>query len=240
MSTNIQLCRSLLCCQLKWLKNVFVYGNHTLDFLLSGRKKVFKLLKAHTRILTLSNLSLFRMCCATKRVPSIVFSTSRNIGLSNVGLMPSTTQHDGLKSPLPVGLNSSSSPPGNGNAGNGGSPKHGPTPPDAATSNLDGITKRAKSTKHQKYKFIELEIPLELCLTKNKMRNPFCLCDGGKKPQSLNMLLLEGVCVDTYLAAHSRWCCNRVWIYLRLEGNETHRLRLLVDRYHHRVVDCLF
>lgn len=94
----------------------------------------------HVVVLTLSNLSLFRMCCATKRVPSIVFSTSRNVGLSNVGLMPSTKQHDGLKSPFPVGLNSSSSPPGNGNAGNGGSPKQGPTPPDAATSNLDGIT----------------------------------------------------------------------------------------------------
>lgn len=57
-------------------------------------------------------------------------------GLSNVGL--TSAQHDGLISPLPVGLKSSSSPPGKGSAGNGGSPKHGPTPPEAATSKREG------------------------------------------------------------------------------------------------------
>lgn len=151
------------------------------------------------------------MCCATKRVPSIVFSTSRSVGLSNVGLMPSTTQHDGLSSPFPVGLNSSSSPPGNGNAGNGGSPKQGPTPPDAATSNLDGITKPGE---------------------KQKIWNEIINLNSSKWLTHFQM--------SFYLASHSRWCCNHVWIYLRLEGNEIHRLTLLVDRYHHRVVDCLF
>lgn len=48
-------------------------------------------------------------------------------------------------SPLPVGLNRSSSPPGNGSAGSGGSPKHGPTPPDAATSKRDGGSAAEKS-----------------------------------------------------------------------------------------------
>ncbi len=57
-------------------------------------------------------------------------------GLSNVGLM--SAQHIGLMSPLPDGLKSSSSPPCKGKAGSGGSPKHGPTPPEAATSKREG------------------------------------------------------------------------------------------------------
>lgn len=57
-------------------------------------------------------------------------------GLSNVGLM--SAQQMGLMSPLPDGLKSSSSPPCKGKAGSGGSPKHGPTPPEAATSKREG------------------------------------------------------------------------------------------------------
>uniref|UniRef100_A0A182QHF3 Uncharacterized protein n=1 Tax=Anopheles farauti TaxID=69004 RepID=A0A182QHF3_9DIPT len=57
-------------------------------------------------------------------------------GFSKVGLR--SPQQVGLMSPFPVGLNRSSSPPGSGSAGSGGSPKHGPTPPEAATSNRDG------------------------------------------------------------------------------------------------------
>lgn len=136
-------------------------------------------------------MSLFRMCCATKRVPSIVFSTSRNVGFSNVGLMPSTTQHDGLRSPFPAGLNSSSSPPGNGKAGNGGSPKQGPTPPDAATSNLDGITMERKNHSNGKKLFwIYLEFAFFFI---------FSLFSNSKK-----------CIVCSYLAARSRWCYNRV------------------------------
>lgn len=73
--------------------------------------------------LTCSNLSLFLTCCATKREASIVFSISRYVGFSNVGL--TSPQQFGLKSLMP-GLKSSSSPledNGNGSAGRGGSPK---------------------------------------------------------------------------------------------------------------------
>lgn len=87
-------------------------------------------------MLTLSNLSLFRTCWATNRDASMAFSISRIIGFSNVGLR--SGQHVGLRSSLLVGLKRSSSPPGNGSAGSGGSPKHGPIPPEAATSNRDG------------------------------------------------------------------------------------------------------
>lgn len=73
-------------------------------------------------ILTLSNLSLFLTCCATKRDASIVFSISRYVGFSNVGL--TSPQQFGLMS-LSPGLKSSSSPldNGSGSAGKGGSPK---------------------------------------------------------------------------------------------------------------------
>ena len=93
--------------------------------------------KSNVCILTLSNLSLFLTCCAINLEPSTVFSISLIYGLSNVGLI-SAGQQLGLSSPLPDGLNRSSSAPGNGSTGSGGSPKHGPTPPDVTTSKRDG------------------------------------------------------------------------------------------------------
>ena len=94
---------------LKWMKRSFYFFSSQL-FLICN-------------ILTLSNLSLFLTCCATKRDASIVFSISRYVGFSKVGL--ASPQQFGLMSLIP-GLKSSSSPPdsgGIGSAGNGGSPK---------------------------------------------------------------------------------------------------------------------
>lgn len=72
-------------------------------------------------------------------------------------------QQVGLISPFPVGLKSSSSPPGSGRAGNGGSPKQGPTPPDAATSKRDGgITEIAKFKIFLFFFFVERDYAFKL------------------------------------------------------------------------------
>lgn len=90
-----------------------------------------------TKGLTFSNESLFLTCWAMNFESEIVFSMSLRPTFSNDGLL-SLVLSRWVAILQPVGLYSSSSPPGSGIDGNGGSPKQGPIPPAAATSNRVG------------------------------------------------------------------------------------------------------